>query len=88
MYNALRQAIKALSANKGRTLLTTLGIMIGIATVILVLSAGAGFRLLISDQIETFGTNTLYVNTKVPSKSKSMPHNDTGSGSKGFRQYQ
>lgn len=70
MLNAFKQAIKALSANKGRTILTTLGIMIGIATVILVLSAGAGFRKLISDQIESFGTNTLYIETKIPSSNK------------------
>ena len=47
MFIAFKQSIKALSANKARTVLTTLGIMIGIATVILVLSAGAGFRSLI-----------------------------------------
>lgn len=76
MYNALKQALKALLANKGRTILTTLGIMIGIATVILVLSAGAGFRILIDDQLATFGTNTLYVQTKVPSKNKTLASSD------------
>jgi len=79
MYNALKQAIKALSANKGRTLLTTLGIMIGIATVILVLSAGAGFRALIDAQVATFGTNTLYVQTQIPSKNKTLASSDSGS---------
>ncbi|MCX6797831.1 MAG: ABC transporter permease [Candidatus Falkowbacteria bacterium] len=80
MLTAFRQAIKVLSANPTRTLLTTLGIMIGIATVILVLSAGAGFRNLIDSQIASLGTNTLYVATKVPSANKSrasLP--DTGS---------
>ena len=72
MYNAFKQAIKSLSANKGRTILTTLGIMIGIATVILVLSAGAGFRKLIDNQVATLGTNTLYVQTKVPSNKKTQ----------------
>lgn len=76
MINALKQATKALLANKGRTLLTTLGITIGIATVILVLSAGAGFRALIDSQIATFGSNTLYVQTKVPSSSKALAAND------------
>ncbi|MEI6836025.1 MAG: ABC transporter permease [Candidatus Falkowbacteria bacterium] len=81
MYNALKQALKALMANKGRTLLTTLGIMIGIATVILVLSAGAGFRALIDAQVATFGTNTLYVQTQVPSTSKNRtPRDNVSSG--------
>lgn len=77
MYNAFKQAIKSLAANKGRTFLTTLGIMIGIATVILVLSAGAGFRKLIDDEVASFGTNTLYIQTKVPSKNKSMAARDS-----------
>lgn len=84
MYNAFKQALKSLSANKGRTILTTLGIMIGIATVVLVLSAGAGFRSLIDAQIATFGTNTLYVQTKVPSNNKNIaasPRDDNSLGS-------
>ncbi|MFZ2310356.1 MAG: ABC transporter permease [Patescibacteria group bacterium] len=83
MFNALKQAIKALSANKGRTFLTTLGIMIGIATVILVLSAGAGFRALIDDQVASFGTNTLYVHTKIPSKNKGLADTPRDSASSG-----
>jgi len=84
MFNAFKQAFKSLSANKGRTILTTLGIMIGIATVILVLSAGAGFRNLINEQVASFGTNALYVQTKVPSNNKNIaasPHEDSGTNS-------
>ncbi len=81
MYNALKQSIQALMANKARTLLTTLGIMIGIATVILVLSAGEGFRSLINNQVASFGTNTLYIQTQVPSTSKNKsPRDEAGSG--------
>lgn len=76
MLNALKHAIKSLSSNKGRTLMTTLGIMIGIATVILVLSAGAGFRALVDKQVESFGTNTLFVQTKVPSANKNVGATD------------
>lgn len=72
MLVSLRHAISALLSNKARTFLTTLGIMIGIATVILVLSAGAGFRSLISNQLDTFGANTLYVQTKIPSKTRDL----------------
>jgi len=62
--------MKALSSNKGRTILTTLGIVIGISTVILVLSAGAGFRGIVNSQIATLGTNTLVVTTRVPPTTK------------------
>ena len=70
MYKAFRQSIKVLAANPVRTILTTLGIMIGIATVILVLSAGAGFRSLIDAQLQAYGTNTLFIETQVPPTTK------------------
>jgi putative ABC transport system permease protein len=70
MLTALKQSIKALTANPARTVLTTLGIMIGISTVILVLSAGAGFRSLINDQVNALGSNTLFIETRVPPTTK------------------
>lgn len=72
MWSAFKQANKVLLANPTRTVLTTLGIMIGIATVILVLSAGAGFRSLIDSQVASLGTNTLFIATKVPSANKNL----------------
>jgi len=72
MWVAFKQANKVLLANPTRTVLTTLGIMIGIASVILVLSAGAGFRALIDSQVASLGTNTLFVSTKIPSNNKNI----------------
>ena len=66
----LKQSFKALSANPVRTVLTTLGIVIGIATVITVLSAGAGFRSLINDEIKSLGSDTLFIKTRVPPTTK------------------
>lgn len=71
MFNIyLKQAIRGIKSNPSRTLLTTLGIMIGIGTVILVLSAGEGFKSYINSQVEAFGTNTVIVQTSVPSSTK------------------
>jgi len=70
MFKAFQQSIKALKANPVRTILTTLGIVIGIATVILVLSAGAGFRSLIDSELGAWGTNSLFVETRVPPTTK------------------
>ena len=72
MFTAFKQSIKALTANPARTVLTTLGIMIGIATVILVLSAGAGFRSLINSQVNALGSNTLFIETRVPPTTKNL----------------
>lgn len=57
--------------------MTTLGIIIGIATVIMVLSAGAGFRSLINDQLASFGTDTLFVETRVPPTTKNRANSAT-----------
>ena len=66
----LKQAIRGVKSNPSRTILTTLGIMIGIGTVILVLSAGEGFKSYINSQVEAFGTNTVIVQTSVPASTK------------------
>lgn len=66
----LKQAIRGVKSNPSRTILTTLGIMIGIGTVILVLSAGEGFKSYINAQIEAFGSNSLIIQTSVPASTK------------------
>ncbi len=70
MFSAFRQPLKSLFSNPARTVLTTLGIVIGIATVILVLSAGAGFRSLIDAEVGSLGANTLFIQTRVPPTTK------------------
>ncbi len=80
MLKILTQSLNALRANKGRTLLTMLGIVIGIGTVVLVLSAGAGFRSLIDSQVATLGTNTLFIQTRVPPTTKNRAANSQGPG--------
>ncbi len=87
MSRLIKQSIRALSANKGRTILTMLGIVIGIATVVLVLSAGAGFRSLIDSQVATLGTNTLFVQVRVPPTTKNRAaggQGRTGTEAAGF----
>ena len=76
----LKQAIKGVKASPSRTLLTTLGIMIGIGTVILVLSAGAGFKSYLNYQFEIFGSNLIYVQTSVPSSTKNRANQGDSSG--------
>jgi putative ABC transport system permease protein len=84
MFNPLQQSIKALRSNPGRTVLTTLGIVIGISTVILVLSAGAGFRSLINAQVASLGTNTLFVQTRVPPTTKNRAATANGPSNSTF----
>ena len=65
MYLAFRQsvnmAIKSLLATKARSFLTMLGIIIGVGSVILIMSIGAGAQSLILNQLESLGTNLLII---------------------------
>ncbi len=61
---------RAIWANKLRSSLTILGIVIGIASIIIVFSAGEGLRSLIVGQIESFGTDIIETEVKVPSSKK------------------
>ncbi len=70
MNKYFKQAIRGVSLNPSRTILTTLGIMIGIGTVILVLSAGEGFKSYINSQIEVNGSNVVFVEVSVPASTK------------------
>ncbi|WP_432533122.1 ABC transporter permease [Kineococcus arenarius] len=58
---AFRVALDALRGNRLRSLLTTLGIVIGIAAVIVVVSIGAGARERIESQVEGLGSNLILV---------------------------
>ena len=77
MNKYLKQAIRGITSSKSRTLLTTLGIMIGIGTVILVLSAGEGFKSYINAQIDAFGSNTVIIETSVPDSTKDRSNNSS-----------
>ncbi|MEY2411646.1 MAG: putative transport system permease protein [Acidobacteriaceae bacterium] len=55
------QAYNALRHNKSRSLLTMLGMAWGIATVVLLLSYGAGFERGIWSAFRSFGTNLVFV---------------------------
>jgi putative ABC transport system permease protein len=57
----LRIAIRALTRNKMRSLLTMLGIIIGVGAVIATVGLGQGAQQQVQDQIASMGTNLLYV---------------------------
>ena len=59
--NLLKLAIYALKRNKMRALLTMLGIIIGVASVIAMLAIGQGSKKSITDQISSMGTNLVSV---------------------------
>jgi putative ABC transport system permease protein len=60
-WAAVRMALASLRVNKLRTALTMLGIIIGVAAVIAMVSVGAGAQERISQQIRSMGSNLIVV---------------------------
>ena len=58
---ALRIAVRAIIRSKLRAFLTVLGILIGVAAVVLVVSLGASVRERVLGEIATLGANTIYI---------------------------
>jgi putative ABC transport system permease protein len=60
-FSAIRVALAALVVNKGRSILTSLGIIIGISAVIALVSAGDGVRMYLDGRLESIGKNIVLV---------------------------
>ena len=58
----LRIALKALNRNKLRTVLTMLGMIIGVGAVITMVALGTGARTTIEERVKSAGTNMILVN--------------------------
>ncbi len=67
-----------LRANVGRTILTLVGVVIGIMAVIIVMSSGEGVKNYILGQFDSYGTDAIQVETKVPSTEATSSKNATG----------
>ena len=63
VWNTLRIALKAIRRNKVRSALTMLGVVIGVASVIAMIALGSGARASIDEQMQSQGTNVVYVSS-------------------------
>ncbi len=68
ILESVKMAVKTLTANKMRSTLTMLGIIIGNASVITMVGVGQGAQRYASDQFESLGPNVLFV---IPGSSES-----------------
>jgi putative ABC transport system permease protein len=62
IFMTLRIALKALNRNKLRTILTMLGMIIGVGAVITMVALGTGARTTIEERVKSAGTNMIMVN--------------------------
>jgi len=69
-WAVFKVAARALARNKMRSALTTLGIIIGVSAVIALVSIGQGAQFMVQNQINSFGSNLLFV----------MPNNQVQAG--------
>ena len=67
-FEAAKTAIRALRANLFRTVLTLLGIVIGVASVIAMLAIGDGAKQTVLDRINAMGTNLLLIRPGPPDR--------------------
>lgn len=59
--HSINTAFRGLEANRARSLLTVLGIVIGVTAIMLVMSLGQGAQDLILDQVKGMGTRTVII---------------------------
>lgn len=62
-------ALRAIKANKMRSILTSLGIIIGVAAVIVMLSVGNGAQISIQNEMKTMGSNLIIIRSGVATSS-------------------
>ncbi len=63
VIECFRVALRGLISNKTRTTLTMLGIIVGVAVVIIVVAIGEGAKLRVTEAVNLMGTNLLNVTT-------------------------
>ena len=67
-YQSIYLALGQIWANKMRSILTTMGIVIGVASVTAVIAALTRLKSKILTQVETLGTNTIFISPRVPDR--------------------
>ena len=76
-FRPFRFALKTVTTHKGRTFLALLGVVIGVFAVVVVTTLGEGIKGFIVGQVESFGTDVIQVEVKVPSAGKMSVENAT-----------
>ncbi|WP_341538703.1 ABC transporter permease, partial [Pseudomonas viridiflava] len=67
LLDAVQAAWRVMWINRFRTALTLLGIVIGVASVVVMLAVGEGSKRQVMAQMSSFGSNIIYLNGKAPS---------------------
>lgn len=77
-FTPVQLAFTSLLRQRSRSILTILGMSIGIAVVITIMSAGRGLDRFIMGEMEIYSPDTISVETKIPSVKKTSTENALG----------
>ena len=76
IFDTIRTALESLSSNKLRTILTMLGVIIGVASVVSLLSIGAGVSSGITSRVSSLGSNLLTLSADGRAANARLTSND------------
>jgi putative ABC transport system permease protein len=68
----IRESLDSLLANKGRALLTMLGVIIGVGSVVALMALGNGASAEITGQVESAGTNLIFIMPSAPTNNAQL----------------
>ncbi len=76
-FSPLFFAVRTIRTHKGRTALALLGVVIGVFAVVVVTALGNGVKSFVLGQVESFGTDVIQVEVKIPNTGKMSTENAT-----------
>jgi len=71
-------AVRTIRSHKARTVFALLGVVIGVFAVVVIMSLGDGVKLYITNMVQTFGTDLVQIEIKVPNAGKTSTENSGG----------
>ncbi len=71
-------AVRTIRSHKARTVFALLGVVIGVFSVVVIMSLGDGVKSYIVNMVQTFGTDLIQVEIKVPNTGKASTANSGG----------
>lgn len=76
-FQSFRFAVKTIETHKARTALALLGVVIGVFAVVMVTVLGEGVKGFVRGQVESFGTDLIQIEVKIPGSGKMSSENAT-----------
>ena len=87
IFSMVQAAVMALTTNKLRTILTMLGIVIGVGAVIALMAAGQGAKQGVTKEVSGLGSNLIFVTAQRSQSTSSSSSSRTSSSTRSFNPF-